>query len=222
MSRRTPLRPHYNQFAGQSVDRLNGLSDGIFAFAMTLLVLFLAVPAAGGISTEGDLWNALVKLGPSLLTYTMSFLTLGIFWVAQQTQVSQLSRTDRHYTWLQLAFLAPVSLIPFSTALLARFIDLRLALVVYWFNIFILGAVILASLAYAARARLFNYDLPEDDPLHPHVTVRAMRNRILIAQSLYAGAAVLCVIDTYVSISLIVLIQLNYAIGPRIGLLKWL
>ena len=47
-----------------------------------------------------------------------------------------------------------------------------------------------------------------------------MRNRILIAQSLYAGAALLCLVDTYVSITLIVLIQLNYAIAPRIPLVN--
>jgi len=68
-------RSHYNEIAGQSLDRLAGLSDGIFAFAMTLLVLGLAVPSLTGISSENDLLNALVRLGPSVLIYTMSFLS---------------------------------------------------------------------------------------------------------------------------------------------------
>jgi TMEM175 potassium channel family protein len=129
MGRPPATRSHYNQVAGQSLDRLAGLSDGIFAFAMTLLVLGLAVPGLAGISSESDLLNALVRLGPSVLTYTMSFLTLGIFWVGQQAQVGQLARSNRHYAWLQLALLASVTLIPFSTALLARFITYRVALV---------------------------------------------------------------------------------------------
>ena len=48
---------------------------------MTLLVLGLAVPALASSSTDSDLWQALLKLGPSVLIYTMSFMTLGIFWV---------------------------------------------------------------------------------------------------------------------------------------------
>jgi TMEM175 potassium channel family protein len=220
MRRPAATRSHYNLVAGQSLDRLAGLSDGIFAFAMTLLVLGLAVPSLAGISSETDLLNALVRLGPSVLTYTMSFLTLGIFWVGQQAQVGQLARSNRHYTWLQLALLASVTLIPFSTALLARFITYRVALVEYWLNIFILGMLMLAALEYGRRAALFRSEQQEGDVLHPRVAVRAMRNRILIAQSLYGGAALLCLVDTYVSITLIVLVQLNYAIAPRIPLLN--
>ena len=91
----------YNQLAGTSLDRLAGISDGIFSVGMTLLVLGLAVPtlsAAG--TTDSELWSALAKLGPNVLVYTMSFMTLGIFWVGQGTQMGQLSRSDRHYVWL--------------------------------------------------------------------------------------------------------------------------
>ena len=78
----------YNRIAGQSVERLAALSDGVFAVAMTLLVLDLRVPATEAIRNEHDLWHALLGLSPRLLMYMMSFLTLGIFWVGQQTQQS--------------------------------------------------------------------------------------------------------------------------------------
>jgi len=84
---------------------------------------------SGAIQSEQVLWDALVKLAPSLLTYFMSFLTLGIFWVGQQTQLNQLARSNRNLTWIHLIFLLAVSLTPFSTALLAAFITYRLALV---------------------------------------------------------------------------------------------
>jgi uncharacterized membrane protein len=204
----------YNVIAGQSLDRLSGISDGIFAVGMTLLVLGLAVPAASGIATEADLANKLAQLLPSIVTYTMSFLTLGIFWVAQQTQFSQLKSSDRNLTWIHLGFLLAVTLVPFSTGLLANFITFRLALLVYWLNILVLGFVLLAGAEYALRARLFKAEGDEQ-----RSAIRVIRRRVLSAQALYAVATALCLFNTYVSIALIVLIQLNYAIAPRIPLL---
>ncbi len=112
----------YNQLAGTSVERLSGISDGTFSVGMTLLVLGLAVPALStGAATEGQLWSALATLGPNVLVYVMSFMTLGIFWVGQGTQLGRLARSNRHYVWIQLTFLLTVTLVPFSTALLAHF-----------------------------------------------------------------------------------------------------
>lgn len=70
--------------AGQSVERLAALSDGIFGVAMTLLVLELHVPLAEAVHSEQDLLHGLAALLPSLVVYWMSFMTLGIFWVGQQ------------------------------------------------------------------------------------------------------------------------------------------
>jgi uncharacterized membrane protein len=77
---------------GQSVERLAALSDGIFAVAMTLLVLDLRVPASDAVHTEHDLWHILIALSPRLLIFLMSVMTLGIFWVCQQTQLNQFDR----------------------------------------------------------------------------------------------------------------------------------
>ncbi len=205
----------YNQLAGTSVDRLAGISDGIFSVGMTLLVLGLAVPTLNSATTtDSDLWNSLAKLGPNILVYVMSFLTLGIFWVGQGTQMGQLARSNRHYVWIQLAFLLAVTLVPFSTQLLAHFPSLRLALVEYWLNIVLLGSMLLASLEYALRAHLFQEAEQRD-------VARLFRGRILIAQTLYAVAVALSIFfSTWVSIALIVLIQLNYVIAPRIPILR--
>jgi hypothetical protein len=69
----------YNRFTGQSIERLTALSDGLFAVAMTLLVLDLRVPvsAAGSVYSERGLGGALLKLGPSFATYLLSFTMLG-------------------------------------------------------------------------------------------------------------------------------------------------
>ena len=186
---RTDVNTAYNRLAGQSVERLAALSDGVFAVAMTLLVLDLHGPATEVVHSEYDLWHALVALSPRLLTYLMSFLTLGIFWVGQQTQLNHLARSDRHLTWIHIAFLFAVTITPFSTMLLAEFIRYRLALLVYWINVLLLGAVLYATWGYTVRARLVKDDIAADAPA-------AICRRIVIGQALYALGASLCVFNT--------------------------
>jgi uncharacterized membrane protein len=202
----------YNAIAGQSVERLAALSDGLFAVAMTLLVLDLKVPAGRAIESDQALLAALGELLPRLMIYLMSFLTLGIFWVGQQTQLSHFARSDRHLTWIHLAFLFTISLMPFSTALMAEFITLRTALLVYWLNILAFGALLLASWRYAKHAGLVEADVSAMINL-------SVERRIFVAQALYAFGAALCLFSTYCSIGFIMLVQLNYVVGPRISVL---
>src|SRR5580693_435007 len=150
----------YNQVAGQSVERLAALSDGIFGVAMTLLLLELHVPVREPGMTEGTLRHALVLLAPQLLAYLMSFLTLGIFWVGQQTQLNHFERTDRNLAWVHLGFLFAVTLLPFTTSLLAEFIEYRTALLLYWLNVVLLGAMLTGSWIYASRFKLVKPDAP--------------------------------------------------------------
>jgi uncharacterized membrane protein len=200
----------YNKFAGQSVERLAALSDGIFAFAMTLLVLDLRVPAAELIRTDQDLWRGLVALSPQIIMYLMSFLTLGIFWIGQQTQLNHLDRSARSLSWMHLVFLFAVTLIPFSTHLLAEFSTYRIALLFYWFNIALLGGSLYLTWDCAIGLDLLKADMP-------HGISEAIKRRVVVAQSLYACGALLCVFNTHWSIAFIVVAQLYYAIAPRIG-----
>jgi uncharacterized membrane protein len=198
----------YNRVAGQSVERLAALSDGIFAVAMTLLVLDLRVPARDAVHSDHDLWQALLALSPRLLIFLMSVMTLGIFWVGQQTQLNQFARADRNLSWIHISFLCVVCLVPFTTSLLAEYIHYRTALLVYWFNILLLGATLYWSWSYSNRHSLLSDETSPE--IHPAVV-----RRIVIAQSLYACGAALCFLDTYYSIAAIVLVQVNYAIAPR-------
>jgi len=214
----------YNRIAGQSLERLAALSDGIFAIAMTLLVLDLRIPVleiahsqqpiweSGALQSEQILVDALLKLSPRLLVYFMSFMTLGIFWLGQQTQLNHFACSDRNLAWNHLAFLLMVSVMPFSTGLLADFITYRLALVIYWLNLLLLGMMLLRSWRYAHRAGLMKEGVAEIQS--------AIERRIVIYQALYAFGALLCVINTYLSIAFIVLVQLNAALAPRIRLLN--
>jgi len=214
----------YHRFAGSSLTRLAALSDGVFAVAMTLLVLDLKTPvvpkraqhpiwsAGGGGSEHALLHSLLHSVAPHLLPYAMSFLTLAIFWVGQQAQVDRFTRSTRPLTWIHLAFLLAVTLMPFSTGLLAEDTSYRLSMAVYWLNLFGLGVAMFTSLRYADRAGLISEETTTDMRL-------ALRRRIVVYQALYAIAALTCLINTYLAIGLLVALQLNAVIVPRIWIL---
>jgi uncharacterized membrane protein len=152
-------------------------------------------------------------MSPQLISYLMSFVTLGIFWNGQQTQLNRFARADRQLTWIHLAFLFAVTLMPFSTKLLAEFIVFRIALLCHSSNVLIFGIVLYLSWFHASRASLLKEDTTAE-------VGRAVRRRIVVAQALYGFGALLCAVNTYVSIGFIVAVQLNLAIAPRIRFLN--
>ena len=196
----------YNQIAGQKTTRIEAISDGVFAVALTLLVLDIKVPVGELIKTEHDLFNSFCALTPKFMSYFLSFMTLGIFWTGHSAQFIYIEKSDRHLNWLSLFFLLFVSVLPFTTAFLSEFIHFKLAIGVYWLNILALGAMLYIHWNYAANRGFI--DLPEDKKA---AISKAIKRRIVIAQTLYAIGAVLCFINNYLSVGVIILIQINYA-----------
>jgi uncharacterized membrane protein len=203
----------YNEIAARNVDRVAALSDGVFAVALTVIVLQFRVPDLSAVHSDADLVNALLALAPQAATYLLSFMTLGLMWNGQQTQLNYIAETNRHLTWLHLAFLAMVAVLPFTTSLLATFITYRVALFLYWANLLLLGVTLYAGWVYTWRSGLQRRDIP--------IEVRgAINRRIFAAQGLYAIGFALCLISTEVSIAFIILVQLNFAISPRLPVLS--
>jgi uncharacterized membrane protein len=120
---------------------------------------------------------------------------------------------NRLFTWIHLAFLLTVTMVPFSTQLLARFHWSRTALVLYWLNIFLMGMVLLAGVEYGLRSGVF----PEE---HRKTVAHFFRRRVLGAQLLYLVAVLLAFVDTHLSIAVFVAVQLNFAIAPPIPFLR--
>ena len=110
-------------------------------------------------------------------------------------------------------FLAIITILPFTTRLLAEFFAYRTAFLIYWANIFILGLAVYVTWAYAERAKLIREDAP------PELS-NAFRRRVIIAQSLYAVGALVGLVNVPLGLALIILIQLNYAIAPRLPILS--
>lgn len=196
----------YNKLAGQKINRMEAISDGVFAIALTLLVLDIKVPVSETIKTEGDLLQALCGLMPRLLSYFLSFMTLGIFWTGQSVQFSNINQYDRHLNWISLFFLLFVSLLPFTTAFLSEHIHFKLSIGLYWLNILALGVMLYIHWNYAYKHNYVVAAGSEKEGIN-----KAVRRRIVFAQTLYLFGALLCFVSTYLSIAVIVLVQLNYA-----------
>jgi uncharacterized membrane protein len=101
-----------------TVSRVEAFSDGVFAVAITLLVLQFAVPDV----KSGHLLGALLLQWPLLATYIASFLTVGVIWVNHHTIFSGLKSTDRTLQFINLVLLLFVVLVPYPTQLLARYL----------------------------------------------------------------------------------------------------
>jgi uncharacterized membrane protein len=101
-----------------SKGRLEAFSDGVFAIAITLLVLEIAVPH---LEEPGELGQALRDLWPSYIAYATSFLTIGIMWINHHSVFRQLGEIDHRFHFLNLGLLMCISFVPFPTTLLADY-----------------------------------------------------------------------------------------------------
>jgi uncharacterized membrane protein len=201
-----------NRVAAQDLGRLSALSDGIFAFAATVLVLDIHIPERADVHSQAELIAGLAALWPRIVAWLLSFMTLGVFWVGQQTHLYHVKRSDRDLTWLNFLFLAFVTALPFSTRLLAEYFFYQTALVVYWVNILLCGFSLLGCVVYAERSNLIKSDAPER-------FTRAFARRVIVAQLLYAAGAALGLVNMPLGVGFMVLVQLNFVLAPRVPFL---
>ncbi|HEY7044287.1 MAG TPA: TMEM175 family protein [Nocardioidaceae bacterium] len=103
----------------ETTTRLEAFSDGVFAIAITLLVLELRVPEV----EPGQLWSALWDEWPQFAAYFTSFLIIGIMWVNHHSMFRQIGRADRPLIFLNLLLLLWMAMLPFPTELVARYLD---------------------------------------------------------------------------------------------------
>jgi uncharacterized membrane protein len=134
-----------------SLDRILAISDGVFAFAVTLLVLDLFVPVLSSGATSGDLGQALSKEYVSFVSYLLSFFIAGIWWNAHNRNFSFLRDADSRLRWLNLLFLIWIALLPFFTKILNQYANLQLAVVLYAFDQAGAGFFMTLSWWYSSR-----------------------------------------------------------------------
>ena len=158
--------PQQEKTFGLSKARLEALTDGVFAIAMTLMVLNIEVPAHTEVKTSLDLWRALLALWPQLFNYGLCFAILMSMWQRGNRQHTRLKTVTPTYTSNMLVTLMFVCLLPFSTSLMGDYPGLAVGEAVFHVNLLALG--LLAWLRYVHIRRhdhlLHNQQPTDDEP----------------------------------------------------------
>ena len=143
--------------------RLQSLTDGIFAFAMTLLVLNLILPDPANLPPETQLNDLLWKQSRAFYNYVLSFILLAIFWMIHTQQFHVIKGTNRMHTWINLTVMLFVVLIPFSTSVMADYPQDTVANVLFSLNMFIVGMLYYFNWSYASSDKHRLIDPSMDD-----------------------------------------------------------
>ena len=122
-----------------STKRIETLVDGIFAIAMTLMVLNIHLPDPSGLWTNEMVWGIIWGQFSNLFIYALSFVILAGFWTTHHRGFDHIKRADQAFLWINVIWLLFVALIPFSTSLMGDFGNSTPAALFFNFNLFFIG-----------------------------------------------------------------------------------
>jgi uncharacterized membrane protein len=132
--------------------RLEALSDGIFAFAMTLLVIGLSVPDKSTLVPSNTYaLQVLLGLYSGFMHYALAFLILGAFWLSQHMQFHSVRTPDKIFTWINLVTLMFVALLPFSASFSGAFSGVPVGAMVFESNLLLIGIGLSVQWWYATN-----------------------------------------------------------------------
>ncbi|HUZ01449.1 MAG TPA: TMEM175 family protein [Thermomicrobiaceae bacterium] len=194
--------------------RLAALSDGVFAVAMTLLVLDLRVPDLPPNHAATALAHSLLALWPHYLTYALSFVVVGAFWMGHHQTLLLLRRIDRGFVWLNLLFLLCISAVPFVTAVYGRYGGEPVAAAVYAGFLLVTQLIQIALLVDATRHRRL---VGED--LDPVWLADRMEGQLLVA-AVFAVSFVVAWLSPLAALLTLSLVWVINALGRPIRLLR--
>ena len=189
--------------------RVEAFSDGVFAIAITLLIIEVHVPGRGHAGALGD---DLLKLWPSYLGYLTSFLTIGVMWINHHYVFSLVGRVDRTMLLLNTTLLLMIAFVPFPTAVLAQFIETdgaRAAAVLYGATLTLTAINFFFWWRYAsANRRLIAAEVPEE-------VVEDVTRAYAPGTFLYGGAMLVAFVEPWLSAGLYLAIAVFYALPLR-------
>ena len=197
--------------------RLEAFSDGVFAVAITLLVLTIKIPGvdvpATQLPNDKQLWSMLLSEWPMLAAYTTSFATIGVMWINHHRLYTHIKRTNTILMLLNLLLLLVIVFIPVPTALVAEYLvrpDQHAAALLYSGTMVILAICFNLLWHYASY---HNRLLAENADTR---AVRAISIQYWFGPVVYFVAFILALFSTPASLTLNFLLALFFALPPRL------
>jgi uncharacterized membrane protein len=202
--------------AGLTTERITAFSDGVFSIAITFLVLNLHVPTISSKVSSYNLPHELLdQLGtqwPSLLSYILSFVIVGIYWIAHHNMFHYIKRSNRPFLWINILLLMCVAFIPFPAGLLGQYPQQRISVIIYASSL-ILTNLMLSLLWWYATS---NHRLVDQD-IDPHF-VRTVNRRNMTAPVVYLVSIGLSFLSPLASLIVFFLFPLYYIFPSHIDL----
>jgi uncharacterized membrane protein len=136
--------------------RVLAFSDGLFAIAMTLLIVAVAVPHLSPADEDSihKLADGLNDLVPAFVSFFISFAVIGRYWLAHHQFISLLNAMDQGFIGLNLIYLAFIAFLPFPTALLGEYFSNPLSIVIYAIAVGVVSGMEVVLLRHAYRRKL--------------------------------------------------------------------
>ena len=197
------------ELSSYSKDRLESLADGIFAFAMTLLVINLHLPEISAIHSQMELIRYLSQQWVIILSYILSFILLGITWTGHQAQFIHLKQTNHIHNWLHILYLMTIAAIPFSTGLLGEFGKYPIAQALYGFNLLLGSLFMLLLWWWADHSGLI------DETNTDRYFIQLRYRRLIIAPFVYLSAIILSFVSVFLSFSIYILMLISFIIPHK-------
>ena len=166
--------------------RLGGLSDAVYAVALTLLVLDIKLPEG---TLAGDVPANLLELAPKLLVYLIGFIIIGGAWGSHQRMLSQIRRGDGPLVWFNLFSLLFVTLIPASAAVLGRFPNTFIAIACFAVDVILIQLTAWMLWRHASKNSLIN-------PLLDPRVVTGIGRRLSLSGITFGSSIPLALINT--------------------------
>ncbi|HEY6282349.1 MAG TPA: TMEM175 family protein [Nitrososphaerales archaeon] len=191
--------------------RLEAFSDGVFAFAITLLVLYLKDPLQGG-GPQVSLFQGLINQWPSFFGFVTSFMTILIMWVGHHEMFDYIVQVDRRFMFLNGFLLFFVTLTPFTTSLVSNHIlssDSNTAAVVYAGSFLLLAISWNTLMLYSSRNRKLLSEKLTDEHL------KKMKRDYLVGPVFYGIALLVAFFSGIASVALILAVAVFFAVGTR-------
>lgn len=194
--------------------RLEAISDGVIAIAITLLVLAIGVPTAEETASNRDLWTHLAQLWPSFVGFLISFVTIAVIWMIHDRLFHRLARVNHQLIVANMALLIVIVFLPFPTAVLAEHLnhDGERAATIFYSGSVLFGVLTFALLWRVAKSN-DGYLLKESTS---QMEIAILDRRVHRALVLYAAAFVLSFLVPLLSLALIAALCLFYLLGPYV------